>query len=377
MEYFATGVMSGTSLDGIDIAWCRFQYQHGKWSYEILKADTINYTAGWEHSLANAHRLPAEELLELHARYGHYTGQVLIGFFQKNHIHEPGIIACHGHTVFHQPDAGYTFQLGHGAAIAAEVGAKVICDFRSLDVALHGQGAPLVPVGDHLLFPPYDYCLNLGGFANISALEDSRRIAYDICPVNYVINRMVQQERDRPGSPVSGHPGGISVGYDHNGELAKKGQVNARLLAGLNELAYYSAKGPKSLGAEWVDKNMWPLITQSDAGFYDRLRTYYEHVALQVNACLRQHEKRPDRKKKVLMTGGGTYNLFLRSLITGNAPQGIYYVIPDPVIIEYKEALVFAFLGVLYTRQEANCLASVTGSTHDHIGGSMYLGPAK
>lgn len=377
MEYFATGVMSGTSLDGIDMAWCRFQYDQAKWSYEILKAETIKYPAGWEHRLANAHQLPADELLSMHARYGHYIGQMLHAFFERNHIHEPGIIACHGHTVFHQPDAGYTFQLGHGAAIAAEVTAKVICDFRSLDVALKGQGAPLVPIGDHFLFPQYDYCLNLGGFANISTVEGSSRIAFDICPVNFVINKMVQQEHNRPGSRISGHPGGTALGYDRDGELAKKGEIHPRLLADLNALAYYRTEGPKSLGAEWVDENIWPLIDQCDADFHDKLRTYYTHVAMQVNACLHKGRKGPGRQKKVFMTGGGTHNLFLRSLIIAEAPEGIVFEIPDRPTIEYKEALVFALLGILWTRNEANCLASATGSIRNNIGGCMYLGQAK
>jgi len=372
MEYLATGLMSGTSLDGLDIAWCRFRCEQGRWHHEILQAETIAYPAPWEKNLSMAHQLPSEELLSLHFSYGRFIGEQLLDFFSRHRISDPGIIACHGHTVFHRPEAGYTFQLGHGAAIAARVSGKVISDFRSLDVALNGQGAPLVPIGDELLFGKFDYCLNLGGFANISFRQDQKRVAFDICPVNFVINQLVRNEyMNRPEQPAPLHE---VPAFDRDGMLARMGSVDENLLKALNSLPFYTLHGPKSLGAEWVEDNIWPLFKKSEAVFCDQLRTYYDHVAKQINAVFLHDIQKPERERKVLVTGGGCYNLFLMERIRQQAPGRIEYFIPDNLTIDYKEALVFAFLGVLRIREEVNCLSSSTGSLRDNTGGSTVTG---
>lgn len=371
MEYFATGVMSGTSLDGMDICWCRFRFIDDTWTYEILAAETIPYPDTWRQRLKEAGSLPGRQLIELHNNYGHFTGNTLLDFFRRHQISNPGIVSCHGHTVFHRPDLGYTFQLGNCAAIASKIPNMVIGDFRSLDVALKGQGAPLVPVGDQLLFSDYNYCLNLGGFANISYVKHGERRAYDICPLNFVINSLVikQQIIDDQSNNNNNKGHTQYLQYDPSGSLASKGRIHQPLLNKLNALDYYSKTGAKSLGAEWVDDFIWPLINEFNLKFFDSLRTFYEHIAIQIGRSFCD-----DPQQSALLTGGGCYNDFLIQLIRERSPRNVSIVIADKQIIECKEALIFAFLGVLYLRGENNCLSSVTGSTRNNIGGSAYNG---
>lgn len=374
MDYFATGVMSGTSLDGLDIAHCSFRKNDSQWDYAIIAAETVPYSNQWQHDLKKAAELSGRELTDLHFRYGHFIGTSLNKFFTKHHIATPEIISSHGHTIFHRPDLGYTFQLGSGAAIAAEVASKVICDFRSLDVSLKGQGAPLVPVGDQLLFPDYDYCVNLGGFANTSFDANNKRMAYDICPLNFVINRLVEEEKipARISHPLPAKRHEDCLRFDPQGSLAEKGRVDQTLLESLNQLAYYKITGAKSLGAEWVNENIWPLIEGSELEFHDKLRTFYEHAAFQIGRSFSY-----PNKKSVLLTGGGCYNDFLIKLIRAKSPEQIAISLATPQIIEFKEAMIFAFLGLLFSRGETNCLAAVTGSKHNNIGGSLFQGTAR
>jgi anhydro-N-acetylmuramic acid kinase len=371
MDYFATGVMSGTSLDGLDIAWCSFRKDDGHWTYRILDAETIPYSGTWRQLLAEAGSLKGKQLIELHMNYGHYIGRALEDFFKRNNIRNPGIVSCHGHTIFHRPDLGYTFQLGSGAAIASVIPSKIVCDFRSLDVALKGQGAPLVPIGDHLLFPDYSYCLNLGGFANISYVENGERLAYDICPLNFVINHIVEKQQisNNKFNELSDPCHKEYLRFDPAGSLARSGQINETLLTRLNAISYYIKSGAKSLGAEWVDDVIWPLINDFNLNFFDTLRTYYEHAAIQIGRSFSN-----DPKKSALLTGGGCYNDFLIQLIRDKSPNNLSIVIADEQTIEFKEALIFALLGLLYLRGENNCLSSVTGSTRNNIGGSLYDG---
>lgn len=373
MEYIATGVMSGTSLDGMDIAVCRFKEEMGRWTYEVVVAETLDYPDYWTQRLSGASALAAEDLIALHFEYGHYTGSQLNDFFKRHTIHDPGIISCHGHTIFHRPEQGYTFQLGHGAAIASNLNTPVISDFRSTDIALQGQGAPLVPIGDQLLFHHYDYCLNLGGFANISTMVSATRMAWDICPVNIIVNRLVQQARNSGEMARAGIDPGKTPAFDHGGEIGASGKVCKSLLDKLNTLPYYSKTGPKSLGAEWVDENIWPLIHTAQLDFRDTIRTFYSHIAQQIKASCATTE--PDaREKTLLITGGGAHNHFLTNLIRKETEKNIRIIIPDNVTVEFKEAIIFALLGVLWVRDEVNCMASVTGSIRDSIGGSMHKG---
>lgn len=340
--------MSGTSLDGLDICRVRFSENESGWHYMIDAAETVRYPDQWLVKLRSAENCNGVELVRLHTEYGKFTGEMVNAFLEKFPGETPAFIASHGHTIFHRPDLGYTFQLGAGASVAAAASLPVVCDFRTTDVALGGQGAPLVPVGDELLFGNYHSCLNLGGFANISYSENGKRIAYDICAVNYVLNRLAK----RAGKM-----------YDADGAMAKSGNVLTDLLERLNALPYYRALPPKSLGREWAESNIFPLL-KSDYRTEDLLRTFTLHVAEQIGAAA-------PAGGRMLITGGGAHNRFLVELL--NEKCNCEVVVPDPMTVDFKEALVFAFLGLLRWKNRVNVLASVTGATRDSSSGSIFL----
>jgi len=350
--YNVIGIMSGTSLDGLDICYCNFQLlKNKKWNFNILLASTIKYTSGLKNKLAQAKKLNGLDLMLLHNELGNFIGNSINDFVSKNKMNKKEIncISSHGHTIFHQPEINLTTQIGNGANISTITQLQVICDFRSVDVALKGQGAPLVPIGDEVLFSEYDYCINLGGIANISYKKNKKRIAFDICPVNIVLNKLAQK---------------LGSDFDDKGQLAKTGNINQKLLKKLNSLNYYKIAPPKSLGIEWIEKNIFPIIEASNISIEDQLRTFVEHIALQILKIITA------TNKNVLFTGGGTYNTFLMDCISNLSTAKI--IIPSKEIIEFKEALIFAFLGVLRLRQEFNCLKSVTGAEKNSIGGCIY-----
>lgn len=340
--------MSGTSVDGLDVCCATFDRRDGKWSFTIDCARGYPYPDSLKHQLgAEVQKMSALEFVTFHSAYGRFLGERVNDFMAEFGV-RPDIIASHGSTVFHEPEKKVMFQIGDGAAIAAETGIPTVSDFRRLDIMLGGQGAPLVPIGDNLLFGDYDYCLNIGGFSNISFRQGDKRIAFDISPVNYVINRFTRQ---------------IGLEMDRDGVIASRGQVSQALLDRLNALDYYARPWPKSLGREWVEKQVFPLLDSCGLSLEDILRTYYEHCAMQLARVTV-----PDRS--LLVTGGGAYNKFLIERM--RALSGCDIVIPEPAIIEYKEALIFAFLGVLYMLDEPSCLRSVTGAAKDNIGGMLF-----
>ena len=343
------GLMSGTSLDGLDLCCVTFKYDDGKWEYQIVKAEDEPYPDDIKQKLASAQNMSAEEYALFHSDYGIYLGQRIKAFIDRNGL-EPDLIASHGHTIFHQPAIRFTAQIGSGAGIAAETEVDCVCDFRTTDVALFGQGAPLVPIGDRTLFADYDYCLNMGGFSNISFNEGDVRSAYDISPVNYVMNHYTRT---------------IGLDYDKDGEMARSGKVCEELLDRLNNLEFYSMKGPKSLGREWVENEVIPLIDSYDLSIEDKLCTFCEHVAVQIGSHI--------KGGKVLLTGGGALNKYLVERMSARAPQ-CEYVVPDKLTINFKEALIFAFLGMLYICDMPNCLSSVTGAKFNCVGGALYKG---
>lgn len=348
-EIFGLGIMSGTSLDGIDFALCSFFKKNNKWVYEIKKNKTYKYDDLWRNKLALAHSLNTIEILKLHKEYGFFIGQQANYFLTKTDI-KVDFIASHGHTIFHQPEEGITFQIGDGACIAEKTELKTVSDFRNQDVVLGGNGAPLVPIGDEYLFPENDYCLNLGGFSNISLKEAGKRIAFDICPVNTIINYLSKKS---------------NFDYDDKGKLAFKGRIKKPLLNELNDLKYYQQKAPKSLGREWLWNSFIPIVDSFNINIEDKLRTIYEHISIQITNKL---NNKPE--SKVLVTGGGAYNDFLIELIK-NKTHNIL-VLPSSQLIEFKEALIFAFLGLLRINNEVNCLSSVTGACRDHSSGIIY-----
>ena len=346
-NYNVIGLMSGTSLDGLDIAYCSFCIDDSdKWAFKIIHAETIKYDKIWIQKLSTTENSTALEISLLNVKFGDYLGHQTKNFIYKYNL-QPDFIASHGHTIFHQPDKGLTLQIGSGAAIMAATSCKVINDFRTLDVALGGQGAPLVPIGDRLLFNKYDFCINLGGFANISFEDKNQRIAFDICPANIVFNYLTQQ---------------LGLLYDDKGKMASEGQLNEELFNKLELLSYYHQNYPKSLGKEWVLKEFIPILNSFNISIKDKLRTVSQHISSQLkNALL----SKPGAK--VFVTGGAAYNTFLINTLKLNSDYNI--IIPEREIIDFKEALIFAFLGVLRMRGEVNCLQSVTGASRDSCGG--------
>ena len=349
VEKTVIGLMSGTSLDGLDLCCVTFRYNNGNWEYDILKAEDEAYPEEIKQKLANAQNMSALEYALFNSDYGIYLGQRVKAFIERNGL-KPDLIASHGHTIFHQPGIRFTAQIGSGAGIAAETEVDCVCDFRTTDVALHGQGAPLVPIGDRALFAAYDYCLNMGGFSNISFDSGEYRSAYDISPVNYVMNHYTRS---------------IGLEYDKDGEMARSGKVCEELLDRLNGLEFYSQKGPKSLGREWVENEVIPLINSYEISIEDKLCTFCEHVAVQIGSNI--------KGGKVLLTGGGALNKYLVERMAARAPQ-CEYVVPDKMTVNFKEALIFAFLGMLYMCDVPNCLASVTGAKFNCVGGALYKG---
>ncbi len=351
--------MSGTSLDGLDLVAAEFWKTNEIWHFHIEAAETIEYSNEWKTRLKNAPEFSGLELIQLQTEYGRFLGTETKEFIQRTGF-RPELISSHGHTIFHQPEKGFTFQSGSGFEIAAVTGVTTIADFRSGDVALGGQGAPLVPVGDRLLFSEYEYCLNLGGFANISFEKNKNRIAFDICPVNMVLNHFAEKQ---------------GFAFDKNGEMGRKGKVNTELLNKLNQLDFYRAEPPKSLGREWVEQVFMPVLNDFEISDEDKLRTVYEHIAKQIVGTIGRGEGEGKGEgrggRKMLVTGGGTFNTFLIELISGKTP--VELVIPSNEIVNFKEALIFAFLGVLKFRDEINCLASVTGAKCDSSVGIMYF----
>ena len=351
----AVGLMSGTSLDGLDLVAVKFWQTGEKWQFKIEAAETLEYSAERKNMLKNAPELSGMELIQLHTEYGHFLGNETKRFIAQNHF-QPDIVASHGHTIFHQPEKGFTFQAGSGFEIAAITGITTVADFRSGDVALGGQGAPLVPVGDRLLFSEYEYCLNLGGFANISFEKNGKRIAFDICPVNIVLNHFAEKQ---------------GFAFDKNGELGRKGEVNTELLRKLNQLDFYRSEPPKSLGREWVEQVFMPVLNGFEIKDDDKLRTVYEHIPQQIAWTVTgKGGGKVEAGGRMLVTGGGAFNTFLIELISEKTP--VELAIPANEIINFKEALIFAFLGVLKFQGEINCLASVTGSKKNHSSGLVF-----
>ena len=344
--YFAIGLMSGTSLDGLDICYAKFQ-NITNWEFEILKTETIPYSLEWKNRLQNAILLSAEDLLALDKEYGFYLGEKTQEFISKNNITDLDFIASHGHTVFHQPQRKFTLQIGDGRAIKLTTKKPVIYDFRSQDVLMGGNGAPLVPIGDELLFSQYDACLNLGGFSNISLQKNHQRIAFDISPVNVVLNYFAEK---------------LGKNYDENGDFARNGAINFKILEQLNALTFYQKPAPKSLGVEFVNSEIFPLL--KDETPENIIATFTEHIAEQIAKVFNDNQL-----KTVLVTGGGTFNTYLLEKIRGKSQTEL--IVPDENIINFKEALIFAFMGVLRLRNEVNVLCSATGSSENHCSGIL------
>lgn len=359
-NYNVIGVMSGTSLDGIDLAHINFRISNTQWEFEILEAETVPYNKEWRSKLKAAVGFTAEALDLLNEDYTALSGSIIFNFIQKHKLQNIDAVCSHGHTILHQPQNGFTLQIGNLPEIAALARQLVVCDFRVADVELGGQGAPLVPIGDRILFPEFDYCLNLGGFSNISFEAEGKRIAFDISPVNTVLNFYANH---------------LGFEYDDKGKITRSGKINADLLDRLNALDYYRKSFPKSLGFEFVKEIVLPLIEKYAIPVEDKLRTFTEHIASQIASALpseKEHERQRTGQAKLLATGGGAYNDFLIERMKDYMPV-VDIIIPSAKILEFKEALIFALLGVLKLRNEINVLSSVTGAARDHSSGKIFM----
>ncbi|WP_020530837.1 anhydro-N-acetylmuramic acid kinase [Flexithrix dorotheae] len=354
-SYKVIGVMSGTSLDGIDLAYCEFKLANGKWNYQILKAETFPYSQDWMAQLASIENKSALEYAKFDVDLGRHLGKTIASFVQKHQL-SVDFIGSHGHTIYHQPEIQLTTQIGSGAQIAAQTQIPVVYDFRILDLALGGQGAPLVPIGDQLLFSDYQFCLNLGGIANISTESKGNRIAFDICPCNMVLNYLSQKE---------------NLSYDDGGKNAENGKFISTLFEALENLDFYKNNEPKSLGKEWVLETVIPLIEKyKDYAHWDIAHTFTHHIASQIANSVKINQEQKDKgsQEKLLITGGGAYHAFLIRTLGKLLPE-VKIEIPSREIIEFKEAMIFGFLATLRWRNEINCLSSVTGASKDSSSG--------
>lgn len=349
-SYNVLGIMSGTSLDGIDLAHINFTVKNNRWSFTLHETETIPYDNNWLNKLKTAVDFSTTDLEKLNEDYTLLLGNTIKSFIQKNKLNNLDAVCSHGHTILHQPQNGFTLQIGNLPEIAEIIGVTVVCDFRVQDIKLGGQGAPLVPIGDRILFSEYDYCLNLGGFSNISFEQNGKRIAFDISPVNTVLNFYANK---------------LGLAYDDKGAIARSGETDLNLMEELDALSYYQKPFPKSLGFEFVKTVVLPLMESYGISIEDKMHTFVKHIAKQTAFAL------PERNGKMLITGGGAYSTFLLESMQNYLPE-MNLVVPDAKTLEYKEALIFALLGILKLRKEINVLSSVTGAKKDHSSGKIY-----
>lgn len=354
-KYQVIGLMSGTSLDGLDMAYVQFEKKETQWHFELGPSQSLDYTDEWRSRLQNSVNLSGLELSLLDREYGRWLGEQTRQFIEGHQL-SVDFVASHGHTVFHQVDKKLTLQIGHGQELATASGQRVICDFRTKDVVLGGQGAPLVPIGDELLFGEYDYCLNLGGISNVSFRHEGKRKAYDIGLVNMLLNYLTHQ---------------IGLAYDKGGKMAATGTLNLALFDELNGLPYYQEPFPKSTGYEWFLEEVVPIVDRySGLPMEDRLCTGVHHITYQIAQAVKSHSTQAG--ERLWATGGGAKNDFLIQTLRDYLGEQVEVVIPDERLIEFKEAIVFALMGVLQDRGEANCLSSVTGANADNNGGVVF-----
>jgi anhydro-N-acetylmuramic acid kinase len=359
MVYRALGLMSGSSLDGLDIAYAEFEVSGSSWKFELKATECVPYSEQWKERLQKATSLSALDYMQLHTNYGHYIGEKVKEFISTNGLeYKVQLIGSHGHTTFHYPATRMTHQLGDGAAIAAETGINVVSDLRNMDIALGGEGAPIVPIGERLLLGNYDLFLNIGGIANLS-VNGPKYLAFDVCPANRVLNLLAEM---------------AGKSYDEGGKMAKEGTVHQTLLDKLNELGYYAKPFPKSLDNSFGTEIVFPLIKSYAISTADALATYCEHIAIQVQLAIAGSRKSLNEKSlRLLATGGGVFNDYLSDKLRYHNPD-IEWVNADEQLASYKEALIMAFIAILRWREEKNVYSTVTGALRDSIGGSVWVG---
>jgi anhydro-N-acetylmuramic acid kinase len=359
--YRVIGLMSGSSMDGLDIAYCVFEVEDNQWTYKIEHAECVPYPEIWRLRLQKLTNQNAITYIKTHTYYGHYIGDAVNSFIEKHDLQgKVDLISSHGQTIFHQPENMLTSQIGDGAAIASKTKVPVVANFRTKDVAEGGQGAPITPIGDQLLFSDFNFCLNLGGIANLTANSESKIIGYDVCAVNLVLDRLSSE---------------MGYDYDDRGQIARTGRIDDQLLEELDRSWYYKKEAPKTLGGGWVRKVLMPTLHSFRLPKEDLMATYVEHIARQVDAdiirCCEELNMGEASEQKVLVTGGGVFNDYLIERI--NACASAQILTPDDTVVKFKEALILALIGCLRQRNEINVLASVTGARQDTIGGEIYV----
>ncbi|MEO6288925.1 MAG: anhydro-N-acetylmuramic acid kinase [Ginsengibacter sp.] len=359
MVYKVIGIMSGSSLDGLDIVYAELQETAGKWSYEIKHSSCVEYSGDWQKKLRSAIFHSSMDYQLLHAEYGSYIARKINEFIEANSLqHKVNLVSSHGHTTFHLPGKKMTHQLGDGAAIAAETRLPVVSDLRSLDVAFGGQGAPIVPMGEKLLFDNHKYFLNLGGIANLSVHDNDKAIAFDVCAANRILN-MLAEEKDLP--------------YDEGGKVAALGEVNTDLLEKINSLEYFRLTYPKSLPNSFGTDTIFPIIKSYGLSTEDALATFTEHICFQIKDAIQPFKQK--ETQKLFITGGGAFNTFLIENLKNHLKEMNFEVdIPADDVVNFKEALIMALLGVLRWREQYTILSSVTGAERNSIGGALWLG---
>ena len=358
IRYNTIGVMSGSSLDGLDIAYIEFYFENKEWKYLLMDAYCYPYTSEWVDRLSNLHKALAYDYQLTHHEFGQYIGEYINHFISTYNINKKElIIGSHGHTIFHEPGKGFSSQIGCGGTISALTNCTTVTDLRTGDVALGGQGAPIVPIGERSLWSEYDMYLNIGGIANISVIQNKETIAFDICATNRVLNLLSNK---------------INLDFDKDGMIARSGQLNAELLTALNKVDYYQQPYPKTLNNSFGTDYIQTIINEYNISTENALHTYTEHIAIQISNVLNIHQKNMDKPSKLLITGGGTLNKYLIERIQYYTTQDIKIVIPTKLVTEYKEAIVMAFIGLLRVLNKTNVLASVTGAKRNSVNGSVW-----
>ena len=356
--------MSGSSLDGLDIAYCQFSTINEQVEWKLLQAETIAYPQRWITRLG---KLPYQNALifaKTNTYFGHFMGELVNDFIRRHNV-EPDFIASHGHTIFHFPDKRMTTQIGDGGALAAITGFPVINDFRTQDIAIDGEGTPLAPAADRYLFPKHDFYMNIGGISNITCNVNGRYIAFDISPANQALNFLAEQ---------------LDLEYDKDGEVARSGKMDAELLAALNDFDYFEKSYPKSLGNDWIREQFIPTFIRFDSSWEDKLHTATHQIASQTAKAMQaicEKEGLNKPKYDLFITGGGALNKYLIECIQAATVQvGINTTIklPSKSIIDFKEAILMGLLGILRVENRPNCFKSVTGARRDTIGGAVHQG---
>ena len=356
--------MSGSSLDGVDLVYCEFEGHNDTNSYDfkLIHAENVPFSERWSSRLKHLPSQNALTFFRTHTYFGHYLGDIINDFIKKYHL-KPDFIASHGHTIFHDPAYQFTAQIGDGGAMAARTGHKVICDFRTLDISIGGEGTPIAPAADRYLFAGYDFYMNIGGIANITGDANGKYIAFDTGPANQIFNGLANT---------------VGLDYDKDGQLARNGQINTNILKKLADFDYFTADYPKSLGNCWIQNEILPIYLSEDCSLEDKLRTGVEHLAFQTAYSIEQviHTENLDKPTFTLFaTGGGVLNTFLMEEIQKKLDLvGVQIIVPEKDMIDYKEAILMGLMGVLRVEGKVNCFSSVTGAERDTIGGAVYLG---